>query len=59
MKLPKGAHYDKEKADNAVNFINSLCHVHGEWAGKPFNLMKWQEKIVRDIFGTVKADGNR
>jgi phage terminase large subunit-like protein len=59
MKLPKGTRYDKEKADNAVNFINGLCHVHGEWAGKPFNLMKWQEKIVRDIFGTVKADGNR
>ena len=59
MKLPKGARYDKEKADNAVNFINSLCHVHGEWAGKPFNLMKWQEKVVRDIFGTVKADGYR
>ena len=51
--------YDKAKADNAVNFINSLCHVHGEWAGKPFNLMKWQEKVVRDIFGTVKPDGNR
>ena len=59
MKLLKGTYYDKEKADNAVNFINSLCHVHGEWAGKPFNLMKWQEKIIRDIFGTVKADGNR
>lgn len=59
MKLPKGSHYDKEKADNAVNFINSLCHVHGEWAGKPFNLMKWQEKVIRDIFGTVKADGYR
>lgn len=59
MKLPKGAKYDKEKADNAVNFINSLCHVHGEWAGKAFNLMKWQEKVVRDIFGTVKADGYR
>lgn len=59
MKLPKGARYDKNKADNAVDFINSLCHVHGEWAGKPFNLMKWQEKIVRDIFGSVKSDGYR
>ncbi len=59
MKMPKGARYDKEKADSAVNFINSLCHVHGEWAGKPFNIMKWQEKIIRDIFGTVKANGYR
>ena len=59
MKILKGTYYDKAKADNAVDFINSLCHVHGEWAGKPFNLMKWQDKIVRDIFGTVKADGNR
>lgn len=58
-KMPKGARYDKEKADTAVEFINSLCHVHGEWAGKPFNLMKWQEKIVRDIFGTVNSNGYR
>lgn len=48
-KMPKGARYDKEKADTAVEFINSLCHVHGEWAGKPFNLMKWQEKISENI----------
>lgn len=52
-------HYDKQKADNAINFINSLCHVHGEWAGKPFNLMKWQEKVIRDIFGTVDSSGYR
>jgi phage terminase large subunit-like protein len=51
--------YDKEKADTAVNFINSLYHVHGEWAGKPFNLMKWQEQTVREVFGTVDESGYR
>ena len=27
--------------------------------GKPFLLLPWQEQIVRDIFGIVKADGKR
>ena len=59
--MPKKKYvYDKVKADRAVDFINGLCHVHGEFAGKPFNIMSWQEKIIRDIFGTVKvSDGYR
>jgi phage terminase large subunit-like protein len=36
-----------------------LCHTKGEWAGKPFKLLSWQEQIIRDIFGVVKADGTR
>lgn len=53
------SHYDKEQADYAVGFIECLCHTKGRWAGKPFKLLPWQEQIVRDIFGTVKADGKR
>ena len=53
------SHYDKDKADFAVGFIECLCHTKGRWAGKPFKLLPWQEQIVRDIFGTVKADGKR
>ena len=55
----KTSHYDKAKADFAVGFIECLCHTKGRWAGKPFKLLPWQEQIVRDIFGTLKADGNR
>ena len=53
------SHYDKEKADRAVMFIQNLCHTKGKWAGKKFLLLPWQEQIVRDIFGIVKEDGNR
>ena len=53
------SHYDKEKADRAVTFIENLCHTKGKWAGKPFLLLPWQEQIVRDLFGIVKEDGKR
>lgn len=53
------SHYDKVKADRAVTFINNLSHTKGKWAGKRFDLLPWQEQIVRDLFGIVKEDGNR
>lgn len=53
------SHYDKEKADRAVRFIQNLCHTKGKWAGKKFILLPWQEQIVRDIFGIVRDDGKR
>lgn len=51
--------YDEAKANRAVSFIQSLKHTKGEWSGKPFILLDWQEKIIRDVFGTVKKDGYR
>lgn len=53
------SHYDKAKADRAVTFINNLSHTKGKWAGNRFDLLPWQEQIVRDLFGIVKEDGNR
>ena len=53
------SHYDKKRADHAVAFIQNLKHTKGKWDGKPFLLLPWQEQIVRDIFGIVKADGKR
>jgi len=50
---------DQAKADRAVRFISKLKHTKGKWAGVPFILEKWQEDIIRKIFGTVKPDGNR
>ena len=52
------SHYDKEKADRAVKFIEMLKHTKGKWAGSQFWLLPWQEQIVRDIFGIVKANGS-
>ncbi|GHU69207.1 terminase [Clostridia bacterium] len=55
----KTSHYDKDKADRAVNFIEQLKHTKGKWSGSRFELLDWQQQIVRDIFGIVKADGYR
>jgi phage terminase large subunit-like protein len=51
--------YDHRRADFAVGFIQMLRHTTGEWFGKPFTLMNWQEQIIRDIFGIVDANGCR
>ena len=55
----KVSHYDKDAADYAVAFIESLCHTKGTWAGKPFELIDWQEQIIRDLFGILKPNGYR
>lgn len=57
--MEKTSHYDKDAADYAVMFIESLCHTKGTWARKPFELIDWQEQIIRDIFGVLKSNGYR
>ena len=51
--------FDAVKAQRAVRFINSLKHTKGVWHGVPFDLLPWQDKIITDIFGTVKDNGFR
>lgn len=53
------SYYDEDLADYAVMFIEQLCHTKGTWAGKPFELLDWQEQIIRDLFGTIKPNGYR
>ena len=55
----KSSVYDKSAADYAVAFIENLCHTKGTWAGKPFELIDWQEQIIRDLFGMLKPNGYR
>ena len=57
--MAKDSHYDKAAADYAVMFIEALCHTKGTWAGKPFELIDWQEQIIRDLFGILKPNGYR
>ena len=57
--MAEDAHYDQAAADYAVGFIECLCHTKGTWAGKPFELIDWQERIIRDIFGILKPNGYR
>ena len=51
--------FDEEKAKRTVDFINCLKHTKGQWRGQPFELLPWQEAIIRDVFGTVKENGYR
>ncbi len=51
----KDSRCDKDAADFAVMFIESLCHTKGTWAGS-LELIDWQEQIIRDIFGTLKPE---
>ena len=46
--------FDEAKADHAVNFINCLKHTKGRWRGVPFELLPWQDEIIRTLYGTVK-----
>ncbi len=48
--------FDERKAQRVVRFIEALRHTKGEFHGQPFHLLPWQEKIIRDVFGTVHDD---
>ena len=48
--------FDEARARRVIRFIECLKHTKGEFHGKPFVLLPWQEKIVRDVFGTVRDE---
>ena len=48
--------FDERKAQRVVRFIGCLKHTKGEFHGQAFKLLPWQEKIIRDVFGTVRDD---
>ena len=43
----------------AIGFIEKLKHTKGKWAGQRFKLEPWQQFILWNIFGWMKADGTR
>jgi phage terminase large subunit-like protein len=50
----------QQKADDAVAFFTKrLTHTKGSFARQPFILASWQERIIRDLFGTLKSNGMR
>ena len=51
--------FDAAKADRVCAFFSMLKHTDGKFYGKPFKLLPWEEKILRDVYGTVKEDGTR
>ena len=48
--MAETSHYSKKMADFAVMFIEQLTHTKGTWAGKPFELIDWQERIMALIY---------
>jgi phage terminase large subunit-like protein len=57
--MADGSYYDQDAADFAVMFIESLKHTKGTWWKQPFELIDWQEQIIRDLFGVLKPNGYR
>jgi phage terminase large subunit-like protein len=51
--------FSETKADRAVRFFESLKHTKGKFFGQPFLLLDWEKQIIRDVYGTLKADGTR
>ena len=39
--------FDERKAQRVTRFIEALKHTKGEFHGKPFVLLPWQEKVSR------------
>jgi len=51
--------FSEAHADRAVRFFEMLRHTDGQFYNQPFTLLPWEEKIVREVYGTLKEDGTR
>jgi phage terminase large subunit-like protein len=47
------------RADKAVRFVRKLRLHEGRFAGKPFPLADWQERLIRRVYGPVDELGRR
>lgn len=48
-----------EVAERKLRFIRALTHTKGKFAGCKFELIPWQEQLLRKLFGTLTRDGLR
>lgn len=48
--------YSQEAADRVFRFFGLLVFGQNEWAGEPFELLPWQEQIVREFYGVQVRD---
>jgi phage terminase large subunit-like protein len=57
---PRGLWFDAAAGERVVHFIERFCrHSKGEWAGRRIVLEEWQRRILRAVFGWMRADGTR
>lgn len=47
------------KGERAVRFIKALRHPKSTGKGRAFQLDRWQERIIRRVYGDTKPDGTR
>src|SRR3990167_4229749 len=53
------AMFDEHRAQRAFNFFQHLRHTKGRFYGQPFDLLPWQDALIRDVYGTVNGNGFR
>lgn len=51
--------FSEEHANRAVAFFENLKHTKGKFHGLQFTLLPWEEKIIRNVYGTLNDDGTR
>ncbi len=52
--------YSQGAVDRVMGFFSLLVFGQNEWAGKPFNLLPWEEQAIREFYGVqvLDDDGN-
>jgi phage terminase large subunit-like protein len=51
--------FDTDKASHVIEFFQKwLRHSKGRFAGKPFELLEWQQEMLAELFGWVRVDNN-
>ena len=48
--------YSQEAADQVLDFFGLLVFGQNDWAGKPFELLPWQEQLIREFYGVQVRD---
>ncbi|NMB34060.1 MAG: terminase large subunit [Clostridium sp.] len=60
MGNPGRWHYDNERANHAIYFIEEYCrHSQGELGGQKIVLETWERAMIATIFGFIDNDGYR
>lgn len=47
------------KGQRAIDFLRALRHPKSTAPGRAFQLDRWQERIIRKVYGDTKPDGTR
>ena len=48
--------YSQEAAQKVLDFFGLLVHGQNKWAGQPFRLLPWQEKLISEFYGVQVKD---